>query len=224
VESQRQADDQNAAAIRAAYEKAAADRLEAARMANEQRQRELDEKAKLRGIVSGAAWLVRDNGSSDVQRSLHVLVVRRMTGRQPVATILQGQAQYEQEQSKESLDNSKSFDSSPDIKKRYTDEAQAHARRSRAALALVASLPAQMEMKQAYEFCKKNAEMMSFATCPESEVVAQGKTDIPTGDYYLYPRINTKVLSAEWLLPIHVEGNAQKIDLDNDNASESRGG
>ena len=226
---QRQMDEENAIAARQVVEKARMDRIEADRVAQVTKAREIEEKAKLRGTLSGVAWIVRNGGTSDVQRSLHVLIVRPVVNRESLAAILRGQAAYEQEQSQEAIKSAKRFESSPDIKKEYLDKANEHSRQSKTTIALIRSLPLQMKMDDARDFSKKNAPMMSFAGCPESAIVAQGKTDIDgkysipnirTGDYYLYAHINTNVLSAEWLLPIHVEGDAQKIDLDNDNASK----
>lgn len=81
---------------------------------------------------------------------------------------------------------------------------------------------------EAYRFCREFAPLINFSACAKGAATGiEGKTDIngkyeikdvPSGNYYLYASINTQSLSADWLIPITVDGNVVDADIDNDSA------
>lgn len=189
--------------------------------------------------ISGAIWLTRGDGSSDIQRGAKVVLLR---GQVPAAAVIEGMKQAANELKRlaeEDRDDAKryrgfarDFQGEPikadyEEKARTSDaEAKTKAARAEAILATIPRITADVPTKNAFDLVTApglewrpfvssvvNAARMADAT---SDV--EGKynfSGVGPGDYFLYVSLNTSLFSCAWLVPAKA---GDKIDLFNDNA------
>jgi hypothetical protein len=191
------------------------------------------------GTVSGAAWTVKNDGTSNLMRGLPLAVIPRSSA--DVASLIS----YLNNQEKGWKESVASYE------KMATDEANRPAEyRSDQALeifkkdlsdgkAMVAAIERTIrDLRQKAGLDRREAFMLekqfqyystSLPTVGLSgKEVASGKTNVdgkysitsvPVGDYYLVSSFGTASFVMDWIEPIHVsENQVTSVDLYNDNA------
>jgi TolA-binding protein len=182
-------------------------------------------------IISGAAWIVRQTGASDVLRGISVWVVRVNLPSSFVINGIEKSIPWWEQDAKRNQDAAKPYAKggyieSSDSYKMYMDDAAKDNEKIQHLRGVERSLPAIIETQKAFDILKD----ASWVGVPNfsAPIVAEGKTDVdgkytisnlPVGRYYLYASMGDTSPYMDWLIPVQAVGGSIKIDLYNDNAA-----
>jgi len=176
------------------------------------------------GTISGAAWLNRNNGSSDIQRGLTISVIRGKVAKPLLRSCLEKEIVALQKQAAD-------FEASSG-----SDSAQAKEdhRKIAEVQSAIGQLPNQMGVQEVQTLLRNcapfgrygvslfSAEVVPANTVKQARTGLEGKYTIDglaDGDYFLHAFINTDVVFVEWIIPVNVTAGATAtVDLFNDNA------
>ena len=187
--------------------------------------------------ISGYSWIRRNDGSSELQRGLHIQLLPATVPISAINDTLELTAksldkEYDRER-KMAEETAKITESTPDLE-------LANKFYGRPAAQLRANESKQTGVYRtddAYKFVRE-ASGSSFGIPPFTHAanatkLQEAKTDVdgkfklekvPDGNYFLYASINTPAVFVEWLVPVTVKGSDQSVTLDNDNMSATHGG
>lgn len=189
--------------------------------------------APVRAIaISGSAWLTKVGGSSDLLRGLRVRLLPSNMPREQIIKVLKGNAaRWRESQAKAEGHIKDAFDESgrriaEEVYGRHVREAKIGAATADAAQS---SLPASMDVLEAYRLCCKTGEygLTHFDDAVLAVSLVNVKTDVngkyivpdvAPGQYYLQAEVDGGGHFIEWLIPVTAGGQDLSIDIENGTA------
>lgn len=183
------------------------------------------------GTVSGSAWVIRGNASSDLLRGLQIEIIKPNASRSAAARVIQAEvdaAELDAKNWRELADRYRGDSFMQDSVRSdddRADEARARAQKLRAA---ISQLTGEMPVDELFRLCQRppSGGVSLNPVIEESAVArvttdAEGKysvEDLSNGKYFIHAVFITELHAVQWLVPVTVSGNDVKIDLFNDNA------
>lgn len=187
--------------------------------------------AAANGSVAGSVWLSKNDGSSDLQRGIHVQILSRNADATAVGQCLDSEADdwesHAQDQDKIAKDDA----FSPDLAETYRVSAKEDREKETVIRQAIVKIPNGSDLLVAYKAVVASARLgiPSFQAAVKASALFDVKADVngkyrladvPAGRYYLHARVDTASFYAEWFVPIVVTDGAElAIDLDNENSA-----
>jgi hypothetical protein len=190
--------------------------------------------------ISGAAWIMRENGDTVLQRGLRVQLLRPTVTSASVTETLQAAIPTWQKLAADYRDMANDVDkqiasfgdADGSWSKRKAEElntAREYDSKVANFRSFIASAPAELTLDSAYSIVSSAStdKRVSFEAIANASKVFEVKADadgkyvtdgIPPGRYYVHASIDTTLMFVEWLVPVQIEDKPVKLDLDNDNA------
>jgi hypothetical protein len=191
--------------------------------------------------LTGAAWLNKNDGSSDLLRGLHIEVLSASSVCQNVALIVRKQGTNEMHEAqlhdlqaqrwRDLQKQSAANGGDPSMLDRdVQDEMQQAAIHRANGLHLLDEAGRVADGTDPFVACREcSIRDIAFATCVDGAVAAECKTNIDgkyamqisPGSYIFYACIDTPILYVEWIIPADIETD-HEFDFDNDSATTIR--
>lgn len=188
--------------------------------------------AVVKADISGAVWISRNNGSSDIQRGIEVrLLPLEMSGKALSVKLDKARLDW-LNQAKTSRDyaarerTNLPLDEFTEIKASHYDRMAAFEEERAAQIAeVIKKMPETVGVDYGYKVSKSASQFGIPYITPIQTVITtvEGKyafVDVPAGSYYIHTEIDTPTLYMDWLIPVTISTSGKiSQDLYNANAS-----